>query len=92
MNDIGVDINMQKSFVGLTNSGEFAKRHFKDGRNISGFGYSMIKQAKASLPSWIRFLELLELEGFRPIGAALLLPGTEEMELSKSLKSELNWL
>jgi hypothetical protein len=49
MADVGVSINLQKSFVGLTNSGEFAKRHFANGRNISGFGYPMIKQANASL-------------------------------------------
>jgi hypothetical protein len=46
---IGLDINLQKSFIGLTNSGEFAKRHFYNGKNISGFGYSMIKQANASV-------------------------------------------
>jgi len=48
MNDIGVVINLTKSFIGLTNSGEFAKRHFLNGKNISGFGYPMIKQAFAS--------------------------------------------
>jgi hypothetical protein len=49
MNDIGVEINYQKSFIGLTNSGEFAKRLFFNGQNISGFGFKMIDQAKASL-------------------------------------------
>lgn len=49
MNDIGVEINLTKSFIGLTNSGEFAKRHFYNGRNISGFGYSMVIQAVASI-------------------------------------------
>jgi len=49
MKSIGVDINLQKSFIGLTNSGEFAKRHFKDGINISGFGFQMVEQANASL-------------------------------------------
>jgi hypothetical protein len=49
MADIGVEINLQKSFVNLINSGEFAKRHFSNGTNISGFGYQMIVQANASL-------------------------------------------
>jgi len=49
MYDIGVEINLTKSFIGLTNSGEFAKRHFLNGHNISGFGYAMIKRANASL-------------------------------------------
>jgi hypothetical protein len=49
MSNIGVNINLQKSYIGLSNTGEFAKRHFVNGRNISGFGYSMIKQASASL-------------------------------------------
>jgi hypothetical protein len=49
MNDIGVEINLQKSFVNLVNSGEFAKRHFYNGKNISGFGYSMVKQASLSM-------------------------------------------
>jgi hypothetical protein len=49
MSDIGVNINSSKSFVGLTNSGEFAKRHFINGHNISGFGYSMVNQASKSL-------------------------------------------
>jgi len=48
MNDIGVEINLQKSFVNQVNSGEFAKRNFLKGQNISGFGYQMIKQAIAS--------------------------------------------
>jgi hypothetical protein len=51
MNDIGVDINLQKSYTDLINSGEFAKRHFVNGHNISGFGFPMIKQATLSLPS-----------------------------------------
>lgn len=50
MCDIGVEINFQKSYVNLINSGEFAKRHFSDGHNISGFGYQMVKQAMLSLP------------------------------------------
>jgi hypothetical protein len=50
MNDIGVNINLQKSVVGLTQTGEFAKRNFVNGQNISGFGYQMVKQAVASLP------------------------------------------
>jgi hypothetical protein len=47
LNTIGVEINLQKSFIGLTNTGEFAKRHFLNGINISGFGYSMIEKANA---------------------------------------------
>jgi hypothetical protein len=49
MSNIGVNINLQKSYIGLPNTGDFAKRHFVNGRNISGFGYSMVKQASASL-------------------------------------------
>ena len=92
MSDIGVSINLQKSYIGLSNTGEFAKRHFVDGRNISGFGYSMIKQASASLIGWIRFLEILELEDFTALGGVLLLPGNHVKELSFSMKSQLAWL
>jgi hypothetical protein len=92
MKSVGVEINLQKSFVGLTNSGEFAKRHFKDGQNISGFGYQMVEQANASPAGWIRFLEILELEGFIARGEVILLPGNHDKELSKSLKSQLTWL
>jgi hypothetical protein len=49
LEDIGVSINLQKSYTNLVNAGEFAKRHFVDGQNISGFGFQMIKQANASL-------------------------------------------
>jgi len=48
MDDIGVNINYQKSYINLINSGEFAKRHFVNGINISGFGYQMVKRASAS--------------------------------------------
>jgi hypothetical protein len=47
MSDLGVEINLSKSLVGV-NSGEFAKRNFLSGRNISGFGYPMIQSAIAS--------------------------------------------
>jgi len=92
MNDIGVEINFTKSFVGLSNSGEFAKRHFLNGQNISGFGYAMVKRAHASLPEWIRFLEILESEGFLSTGATLLLPGSGDKALAKSTESEVTWL
>jgi hypothetical protein len=49
MNDIGVEINWQKSFVGKTNSGEFANRLFLNGQNISGIGYHLILNANASI-------------------------------------------
>jgi hypothetical protein len=49
MDNIGVDINYQKSYINLINSGEFAKRHFVNGINISGFGYQMVKRANAGL-------------------------------------------
>jgi hypothetical protein len=52
----------------------------------------MIKQASASLIGWIRFLEILELEGFTALGAVLLLPGNQGKELSFSMKSQLAWL
>jgi hypothetical protein len=90
MNDIGVAINYQKSYTGLISSGEFAKRHFANGQNISGFGFPMIKQANASLKGWLRFLEILESEGFITQGAVLLYPGQNVIELSKTLKAELN--
>jgi len=51
MNDIGVDINLQKSFTNNVGAGEFAKRHFSQGRNISGFGFQMLSQANASINS-----------------------------------------
>jgi len=90
INDIGVEINYQKSFVGLTNSGEFAKRHFSNGQNISGFGFQMIKQANASLSGWIRFLEILESENFLAPGTTLLLPGINGQGLPSSKISELH--
>uniref|UniRef100_A0A2V0RNP5 RdRp n=1 Tax=viral metagenome TaxID=1070528 RepID=A0A2V0RNP5_9ZZZZ len=89
MNDIGVDINLQKSFINLVNSGEFAKRHFAHGQNISGFGFQMVEQALASINSWIRFLEILELENFTSAGAVLLLPGHNVIELSRSIINQL---
>jgi hypothetical protein len=89
MNEIGVEINFSKSFVGLTNSGEFAKRHFLRGQNISGFGYPLVKQSFESFNGWIRFLEILEQEGFLSTGAVLLLPGHGVLELSKSSLTQL---
>jgi len=92
MYDIGVEINLTKSFIGLTNSGEFAKRHFLNGHNISGFGYAMIKRANASLTGWIRFLEILESEDFLSTGATLLLPGNNDKALARSTESKVAWL
>jgi hypothetical protein len=83
MEDIGVEINHSKSFVNLVNSGEFAKRHFFNGLNISGFGYPMIVQANASMTGWVRFLEILESEGFRSVGSVVLIP-ENKMRTSKS--------
>jgi hypothetical protein len=92
MNDIGVDINLTKSYIALKGSGEFAKRHFINGQNISGFGYQMVVRANASMPNWIYFMEILESEGFIELGATLLLPGNNGKELSNSYISELTWL
>jgi hypothetical protein len=47
MTDIGVEINLTKSVIGV-GSGEFAKRNFLNGVNISGFGFKLIKDATAS--------------------------------------------
>lgn len=91
MEDIGVEINHSKSFVNLVNSGEFAKRHFFNGLNISGFGYPMIVQANASMTGWVRFLEILESEGFRSVGSVVLIP-ENKMRTSKSWVSEVTWL
>jgi len=49
MNDINVNINLQKSIVGKPSSGEFAKRMFLNNQNISGFGYQMVISANASI-------------------------------------------
>jgi hypothetical protein len=45
MNDIGVEINLTKSVLGSESNhvGEFAKRLFFNGKNISGFGFSMVQ-------------------------------------------------
>jgi hypothetical protein len=50
MISIGVKINISKSYSGL-NSGEFAKRHFYRGENISGFGFAMIEATFSGRPS-----------------------------------------
>lgn len=91
MESIGVEINYSKSFVNLVNSGEFAKRHFFKGINISGFGYPMIVQANASMTGWVRFLEILESEGFTSVGSVVLLPESKT-RTSKSWVSEVTWL
>jgi hypothetical protein len=52
----------------------------------------MVKQASLSMAGWIRFLEILESEGFLSIGAVLLLPGNGDKELSKSFVSQLHWM
>lgn len=90
MNDLGVDINLSKSLVGV-NSGEFAKRHFLSGQNISGFGFPLIQSAIASADGWIRFLEILESEGFTPTGGSYFEPRTSDKGLPKSLAQQLQW-
>jgi len=50
MKKIDVKINLSKSIIGI-NSGEFAKRHFRNGHNISGFGYAMVQKANANIPA-----------------------------------------
>jgi hypothetical protein len=92
MNDIGVEINLTKSYIGLTNSGEFAKRHFYNGRNISGFGYQMVQQACASFTGWVRFLEILEYEDFISTGAVYFFPGHNQIGLPKKVISQLSWM
>jgi hypothetical protein len=52
----------------------------------------MIKQANASVIGWIRFLEILEMEGFLNTGAILLAPGHNVIELSRTIMNQLNWL
>lgn len=47
MTDIGVEINHTKSVIGI-HSGEFAKRNFLNGINISGFGFKLIRDASAT--------------------------------------------
>jgi len=91
MSDIGVKINLSKSIVG-NNSGEFANRLFYQGMNISGFGYNMLKQANASINGWIRYLEILESEGFITIGRLILLPGNNGLGLPNRIISQLTWL
>jgi hypothetical protein len=92
MNDIGVAINTNKSVIGKFHTGEFAKRQFLNGQNISGFGFSMISQAIASETGWIRFLEILEAEGFIQVGALILFPGIDSKELSNESLHKIHWL
>jgi len=47
MESIGVEINLAKSVIGIS-SGEFAKRNFLNGSDISGFGFSMVEKATAN--------------------------------------------
>jgi hypothetical protein len=90
MKSTGVEINLSKSVIG-NNSGEFAKRHFLNGTNISGFGYQMVMQAYASAASWVRFHELLEYEGFFSEGGLnLISPHTNGLGLPKRAFRELN--
>jgi hypothetical protein len=52
----------------------------------------MIEKANADPKGWIRFLEILESEGFTSTEDVCLLPETDDKELSKSLKSHITWL
>jgi hypothetical protein len=61
------------------------------GRNISGFGYPMIQSAIASPDGWIRFLEILESEGFTLEGGSFFLPRSSDKGLPKSLEQQLQW-
>jgi hypothetical protein len=88
--DLGVEINLTKSFPNLIGSGEFAKRIFYKGKNISGFGYQMVKAANADEISWIRYLEILISEGFLPASSPLLLPQLEDLSgLPNKLRTKL---
>jgi len=90
MTDIGVEINHTKSVIGV-HSGEFAKRNFLNGINISGFGFKLIRDASATPANWVRFLEILISEQFYSDDSPLLFPVIDEKELSWSYRRQLIW-